>query len=80
MFLVQLTQASTFTYHWEIDETPSGQESVSLPEPIEVEIEDSGIKASLSDGAATKLASKYKVFLSPQWDSEKAYLLPENTE
>ena len=75
MFLVSMTQASTFTYHWEIDETPSGQESVSLPEPIEVEIEDSGIKASLSNGAATKLASKYKVFLSPQWDSEKAYLL-----
>jgi hypothetical protein len=75
MFLVQLTQASTFTYHWEIDETPSGQESVSLPEPIEVEIEGSGIKASLSDSAATKLASKYKIFLSPQWDSEKAYLL-----
>ena len=75
MFWGQMTQASTFTYHWEIDETPSGQESVSLPEPIEVEIEDSGIKASLSDGAATKLASKYKIFLSPQWDSEKAYLL-----
>lgn len=75
MFLVQLTQASTFTYHWEIDETPSGQESVSLPEPIEVEIEGSGIKAFLSDGAATKLVSKYKIFLSPQWDSEKAYLL-----
>ncbi len=75
MFLGQMTQASTFTYHWEIDETPSGQESVSLPEPIEVEIEGSGIKASLSNGAATKLASKYKIFLSPQWDSEKAYLL-----
>ena len=73
--LGQMAQASTFTYHWEVDETPSGQESVSLPEPIEVEIEDSGIKTSLSNGAATKLASKYKIFLSPQWDSEKAYLL-----
>ena len=74
-FLVQMAQASTFTYHWEIDETPSGQESVSLPEPIEVEIEGSGMKASLSNGASTKLATKYKIFLSPQWDSEKAYLL-----
>ena len=74
-FLASSAMANTFTYHWEIDETPSGQESVSLPEPIEVEIEGSGIKASLSDGAATKLASKYKIFLSPQWDSEKAYLL-----
>ena len=74
-FLASSAMANTFRYHWEIDETPSGQESVSLPEPIEVEIEGSGIKASLSDGAATKLASKYKIFLSPQWDSEKAYLL-----
>lgn len=74
-FLASSAMANTFTYHWKIDETPSGQESVSLPEPIEVQIEDSGIKASLSDGAATKLASKYKIFLSPQWDSEKAYLL-----
>ena len=40
----------------------------------------SGIKASLSNGAATKLASKYKVFLSPQWDSEKAYLLLKTIE
>ena len=70
-----LFNADAFEFHWEIDETPEGQESVSLPEPIEVEIEGSGIKASLSDGAATKLASKYKIFLSPQWDSEKAYLL-----
>ena len=74
-FLASSAMANTFTYHWEIDETPSGQESVSLPEPIEVEIEGSGMKASLSNGAATKLASKYKIFLSPQWDSEKAYLL-----
>ena len=80
MVLVSVAQASIFTYHWEIDETPSGQESVSLPEPIEVQIEDSGIKASLSDGAATKLASKYKIFLSPQWDSEKAYLLLKTIE
>ena len=74
-FLASSAMANTFRYHWEIDETPSGQESVSLPEPIAVEIEGSGIKASLSNGAATKLASKYKIFLSPQWDSEKTYLL-----
>ena len=74
-FLAASAMANTFRYHWEIDETPWGQESVSLPEPIAVEIEASGIKASLSNGAATKLASKYKIFLSPQWDSEKTYLL-----
>ncbi len=44
MFLGNGIYASTFTYHWEIDETPSGQESVSLPEPIEVEIEALALK------------------------------------
>ena len=80
VFNTSLFNADAFRYHWEINETPSGQESVSLPEPIAVEIEDSGIKASLSNGAATKLASKYKIFLSPQWDSEKAYLLLKTIE
>ena len=47
MLLVSVTQASMFTYHWEIDETPSGQESVSLPEPIEVEIEDSVLPSEI---------------------------------
>lgn len=72
---LELSYAETFTYHWEIDETPSGQETVSIPDPIEVEIEDSGIKASLSDGASVKLASNYDVYLSPQWDSDKTYAL-----
>ena len=67
--------AYTFTYHWEIDETPSGQETVHIPKPIKVKIEGLNINASHESGAAVKLATLYKVYLSPQWDSEKASLL-----
>ena len=67
--------AYTFTYHWEIDETPSGQETVHIPQPIAVKIEGLNINVSHESGAAVKLATLYKVYLSPQWDSEKASLL-----
>ncbi len=67
--------AEIFTYHWEIDETPAGQESVHIPKPIKVRVEGLNINASHESGAAVKLATIYKVYLSPQWDSEKAYLL-----
>ena len=67
--------AETATYHWEIGEVPSGQETVFVPQPIEVEIEDTGIKTSISDSASLRLADWYKVYLSPEWDADKAYLL-----
>ena len=67
--------AETATYHWEIDQAPSGQETVFVPQPIEVEIEDTGIKTSISDSASLRLADWYKVYLSPEWDADKAYLL-----
>ena len=63
------------TYHWEIGEVPSGQETVFVPQPIEVEIEDTGITTPISDSASMTLANRYKVYLSPEWDEDKAYLL-----
>ena len=63
------------TYHWQIDEPPSGQETVFVPQPVEVEIEDTGIKTFISDSASMRLADRYKVYLSPEWDADKAYLL-----
>ena len=67
--------AETTTYHWAIDEAPSGQETVFVPQPIEVEIEGTGIKTSIADSASMTLANAYKVYLSPEWDADKAYLL-----
>ncbi len=81
LFLISLfsgqaiAERETTTYHWAIDEVPSGQETVFVPRPIEVEIEDTGIKTSISDSASAILAERFRVYLSPQWDADKAYLL-----
>ena len=79
LFLISLFSgqaiAETTTYHWAIDEVPSGQETVFVPKPIEVEIEDTGINAFLSSSASQILAQRFKVYLSPEWDADKAYLL-----
>ena len=70
-----IAEWETTTYHWEKDEKPSGQETVFVPQPIEVEIENTGINAFLSSSASYTLSRRYKVYLSPQWDADKAYLL-----
>ena len=70
-----IAEWETTTYHWAIDEVPSGQETVFVPQPIEVEIEDTGINAFLSSSASQILAQRFRVYLSPEWDADKAYLL-----
>ena len=75
-----IAEWETTTYHWAIDEVPSGQETVFVPKPIEVEIENTGIKTSISDSASMTLADRYKVYLSPEWDEDKAYLLLQALE
>ena len=70
-----IAERETTTYHWEIGEVPSGQETVFVPQPIEVEIENTGINAFLSSSASYTLSRRYKVYLSPEWDADKAYLL-----
>ena len=70
-----IAESETTTYHWSTDEVPSGQETVFVPQPIEVEIEGTEIKTSISDSASLRLAEWYKVYLSPEWDEDKAYLL-----
>ena len=70
-----IAESETATYHWEIGEEPSGQESVFVPQPIQVEIGNTGINASLTSGASYTLSRRYKVHLSPEWDEDKAYLL-----
>ena len=70
-----IAEWETTTYHWQIDEVPSGQETVFVPQPIEVEIENTGINTLLSSSASYILSRRYKVHLSPEWDADKAYLL-----
>ena len=70
-----IAEWETTTYHWEIGEEPSGQDTVFVPQPIEVEIENTGINAFLSSSASYTLSRRYQVYLSPEWDEDKAYLL-----
>ncbi len=70
-----IAESETTTYHWEKDEVPSGQETVFVPQPIEVEIEGTDIKNAITDSASLRLANWYKVYLSSEWDEDKAYLL-----
>ena len=70
-----IAEWETTAYHWEIGEEPSGQETVFVPQPIEVEIENTGINAFLSSSASYTLSRRYNVYLSPEWDADKAYLL-----
>ena len=70
-----IAESETTTYHWEKDQVPSGQETVFVPQPIQVEIGNTGINASLTSSASYTLARRYKVYLSSEWDEDKAYLL-----
>ncbi len=77
MFLGQLTQASTFTYHWEIDETPEGVERATIVEPLEVKIlgSDDTLKIP-SFSASIQLMQKYSVLLiGDGWSPRHAALL-----
>ena len=38
-------------------------------------MKDTGIKTSISDSVSAILAERFRVYLSPQWDADKAYLL-----
>ena len=66
--------SETFTYHWEMDETPTGSETVSVIQPVEVTILDNPINVSNST-AALKLRQQYGVNLSEKWTPELSQLL-----
>ena len=79
LIIIAHTRAEPFTYHWEIDETPSGIEKVSVIKPIEVKIIDTPIQISNST-ASLQLARQYSIYLSKQWDSNLAQLLLKTLE
>ena len=56
-----------FTYHWEIDETPEGSESVTVVNPVEVTLLDEPIQV-VSHSASLYLMRKYSVYLDVGWD------------
>lgn len=72
-------QGASFTYHWEIDETPEGSESATVIEPVQVTLLDEQIQVP-SHSASLALMHKYSVYLGPEWDPGHAYRLLQTFE
>ena len=68
-----------WTYHWELDETPEGQESATPVVPVEVTFLDEPIEIA-SHSASLALMRKYSVHLGPEWSPGLAYRLLETFE
>ena len=72
-------QGASFTYHWEIDETPEGNESATVIEPVQVTLLDEQIEVP-SHSASLALMRKYSVHLGPEWSPGHAYRLLQTFE
>ena len=68
-----------WTYHWELDETPEGQESAMPVVPVEVTFLDEPVEIA-SHSASLALMRKYSVHLGPEWSPGLAYRLLETFE
>ena len=68
-----------WTYHWEIDETPEGQESATPVVPIEVTFLEEPVEIAVHS-ASLALLRKYSVHLGTEWSPGLAYRLLETFE
>lgn len=69
-----LYSSSAYEFSWQIDETPEGQESATVVQPVEVAILDDPIEIS-NDSASIRLMQKYSVHLGKEWDAAYAFRL-----
>lgn len=76
---VIVSQSAAFDYHWEIDETPEGQESATVVEPVQVTILDEQVEIS-SHSASIWLMKRYSVHLGTEWSGAHAYKLLQTFE
>lgn len=74
-----ICQGNAFTYHWEINETPEGNESATVVEPVQVTLLDEPIQV-VSHSASLALMRKYSVHLGPEWSPGHAYRLLKTFE
>ena len=74
-----ISESNTFTYHWELSETPEGQESATPVAPVEVNILDAPVEIA-SHSASLALMRKYSVHLGPEWSPGHAYRLLKTFE
>ena len=74
-----VTECLAYTYHWEIDETPEGQDSATIVKPIHVKILDEQVEIP-PHSASIQLMRKYSVHLAAEWSPGHAYRLLETFE
>ena len=74
-----ISHGNAFEYHWEIDETPEGQESSTIIQPVQVLILDEPIEIA-DNSASVRLMQKYSVHLGSEWDASYAYKLFQTFE
>ena len=84
LFLVTLlcaivSHGNAYEFHWEIDETPEGQESATIVEPVQVMILDDQVEIP-SDSASISLLKRYSVHLGTEWSGAHAYRLLQTFE
>ncbi len=70
---------NTYEFQWEIDETPEGQESATMVEPVQVTIQDEQVELS-SHSASIWLMKRYSVHLGTEWNGAHAYKLLQTFE
>ena len=75
----QEAEPHLWTFHWELDETPEGQEQATPVEPIEVELLDEPMEIA-AHSASLALMHKYSVHLGPEWSPRHAYYLLQTFE
>ena len=76
---VIVSHGNAYDFHWEIDETPEGQESATVVEPVQVTILDEQIEIS-SHSASIWLMKRYSVHLGTEWSGAHAYKLLQTFE
>ncbi len=76
---VIVSHVNAYDFHWEIDETPEGQESATVVEPVQVTILDEQIEIS-SHSASLWLMKRYSVHLGTEWSGAHAYKLLQTFE
>lgn len=74
-----ISKGNTYTYHWEIDESPEGSERATVIEPLQVTLLDEPIQVA-SHSASLALMRKYSVYLGPEWNPGHAYRLLQTFE
>ena len=79
LFSSVICQGNAFIYHWEINETPEGNESATVVEPVQVTLLDEPIQV-VSHSASLVLMRKYSVHLGPEWSPGHAYRLLKTFE